>query len=36
MSSKSRHIVHFNVKAGDMFLWEFATKRKDIAFGKLY
>ena len=35
VSSKSRHYVHFNVKAGDMFIWEFATKKKDIGFGKL-
>jgi hypothetical protein len=33
VSSRSRHVVHFNVKAGDMFVWEFATKRKDISFG---
>jgi hypothetical protein len=35
VSSRSRHVVHFNVKAGDMFVWEFATKRKDISFGML-
>ena len=36
VSSKSRHYVHFNVKAGDMFIWEFATKKKDIGFGLLF
>lgn len=34
VSSKTKHVVHFNVKAGDVILWEFATKKKDIAFGK--
>lgn len=34
VSSKSKHVVHFNVKAGDIIIWEFATKKKDIAFGK--
>ncbi len=34
VSSKSKHVVHFNVKAGDVIIWEFATKKKDIAFGE--
>jgi len=34
VSSKSKHVVHFNVKAGDIIIWEFATKKKDIAFGE--
>jgi len=34
VSSKTKHVVHFNVKAGDIIMWEFATKKKDIAFGK--
>ena len=34
VSSKTKHVVHFNVKAGDVIIWEFATKKKDIAFGK--
>lgn len=34
VSSKTKHVVHFNVKAGDIIIWEFATKKKDIAFGK--
>lgn len=33
VSSKTKHVVHFNVKAGDLIIWEFATKRKDIGFG---
>lgn len=33
VSSKTKHVVHFNVKAGDVIIWEFATKKKDIAFG---
>ena len=35
VSSKSKHVVHFNVKAGDIIIWEFATKKKDISFGEL-
>lgn len=35
VSSKTKHVVHFNVKAGDVIIWEFATKKKDIAFGML-
>ena len=34
VSSKSKHVVHYNVKAGDILIWEFATKKKDIAFGE--
>ena len=34
ISSKQKHVVHFNVKAGDIIIWEFATKKKDIGFGK--
>lgn len=34
VSSKSKHVVHYNVKAGDVIIWEFATKKRDIAFGK--
>lgn len=34
VSSKTKHVVHFNVKAGDVIIWEFATKKKDIAFGR--
>ena len=33
-SSKNKHVVHFNVKAGDVIVWKFATKKRDIAFGK--
>ena len=32
VSSKSKHVVHFNVKAGDVIVWEFATKKRDVAF----
>ena len=35
VSSKTKHVVHFNVRAGDVIVWEFATKKKDIAFGEL-
>ena len=34
ISSKQKHVVHFNVKAGDIIIWEFATKKKDIGFGE--
>ena len=34
ISSKHKHVVHFNMKAGDIIIWEFATKKKDIGFGK--
>ena len=34
VSSKTKHVVHFNVKAGDLIIWEFATKRKDIGLGE--
>ena len=34
VSSKTKHVVHFNVKAGDVIMWEFATKKRDISFGK--
>ncbi len=34
VSSKNKHVVHFNVRAGDVIVWEFATKKKDIAFGE--
>ena len=34
VSSKTKHVVHFNVRAGDVIVWEFATKKKDIAFGE--
>ena len=34
ISSKHKHVVHFNVKAGDIIIWEFATKKKDIGFGE--
>ena len=34
VSSKTKHVVHFNVKAGDVIIWEFATKKRDIAFGE--
>lgn len=33
VSSKTKHVVHFNVKAGDVIIWEFATKKRDISFG---
>jgi hypothetical protein len=36
ISSKSKHVVHFNVKAGDIVMWQFATKKRDIAFGVLF
>ena len=32
--SKSSHVVHFSVKAGDIITWEFATLKRDIGFGK--
>lgn len=35
VSSKCKHVVHFNVKAGDLIIWEFATKKKDIGLGML-
>ncbi len=35
VSSKTKHVVHFNVRAGDVIVWEFATKKKDIVFGEL-
>ena len=35
VSSKTKHVVHFNVKAGDVIIWEFATKKRDIAFGMM-
>lgn len=34
ISSKHKHVVHYNVKAGDIIIWEFATKKKDIGFGE--
>ena len=34
VSCKTKHVVHFNVKAGDVIIWEFATKKRDIAFGE--
>ena len=34
VSSKTKHVVHFNVRAGDVIIWEFATKKRDIAFGE--
>ncbi len=34
VSSKNKHVVHFNVRADDIIVWEFATKKKDIAFGE--
>ena len=34
VSSKTKHVVHFNVRAGDVIIWEFATKKKDVAFGR--
>ena len=35
ISSKTKHVVHYNVRAGDTIIWEFATKKKDIGFGEL-
>ena len=32
--SKSSHVVHFSVKAGDVITWEFATLKRDIGFGE--
>ena len=34
MSSKTKHMVHYNVKCGDIIIWEFATKKRDIGFGE--
>ena len=34
VSSKQKHVVHFNVRAGDVIVWEFATKKRDIGFGE--
>lgn len=34
VSSKTKHVVHFNVKAGDVIIWEFATKKRDIGFSE--
>ncbi|KAL5488790.1 hypothetical protein EMCRGX_G017786 [Ephydatia muelleri] len=33
VSSKQVHAVPFSVKAGSIIIWEFATKKRDIAFG---
>ena len=34
VSSKQNHVVPFSVKAGSTIIWEFATKKRDIAFGE--
>lgn len=34
VSSKQVHAVPFSVKAGSIIIWEFATKKRDIAFGE--
>ena len=34
VSSKQVHAVPFSVKAGSTIIWEFATKKRDIAFGE--
>ena len=34
VSSKTKHVVHYNVKCGDIIIWEFATKKRDIGFGE--
>lgn len=36
VSSKTKHVVHYNVKCGDIIIWEFATKKRDIGFGVLF
>ena len=36
VSSKTKHVVHFNVKRGDIVIWQFATKKRDISFGILF
>jgi len=36
VGSKSSHVVHFSVKAGDVITWEFATTKRDIGFGILF
>ncbi|XP_063693369.1 uncharacterized protein LOC134825152 [Bolinopsis microptera] len=36
VGSKSSHVVHFSVKAGDVITWEFATLKRDIGFGILF
>ena len=36
VSSKTKHVVHYNVKCGDIIIWEFATKKRDIGFGELF
>ncbi|CAI8018557.1 hypothetical protein GBAR_LOCUS11255 [Geodia barretti] len=35
VSSKTKHVVHYSVKCGDIIIWEFATKKRDIGFGKM-
>ena len=35
VSSKTKHVVHYNVKCGDIIIWEFATKKRDIGFGEI-
>ena len=29
-------MVHFNVRAGDVIVWEFATRKRDVAFGVFF
>jgi hypothetical protein len=36
VGAKSKHVVHFNVKKGDVVVWEFGTYKRDIAFGVLF
>ena len=36
VSSKQIHSLPFSVKAGSTIIWEFATKKRDIAFGELW
>jgi hypothetical protein len=36
VSSKTKHVVHYSVKCGDIIIWEFATKKRDIGFGVLF
>ena len=35
VSSKTKHVVHYSVKSGDIIIWEFATKKRDIGFGEV-
>eukprot|EP00118_Oscarella_pearsei_P000323 m.4693 g.4693 ORF g.4693 m.4693 type:complete len:284 (+) comp11125_c0_seq2:95-946(+) len=36
VSPKTKHVVHFNVKHGDVIVWEFATSKRNLGFGVLF